>query len=46
MQNLLKAYTTYTPRKRQTEHDEAVKKYAPMVYRVVRQIAEIGRAHV
>lgn len=40
MQNLLRAYTTHTPRKRKTEHDEAVKQYAPMVYRVVRQVAE------
>ncbi|MEQ8278938.1 MAG: FliA/WhiG family RNA polymerase sigma factor [Deltaproteobacteria bacterium] len=40
MQNLLKAYTSHTPRGRTTKYDEDVKKYAPMVYRVVRQVAE------
>lgn len=40
MQNLLKAYTNPAPRTRRTESDEAVRKYAPMVYRVVRQVAE------
>lgn len=40
MQRLLKAYTNYVPRKSKSVHDEAVKKYAPMVYSVVRQVAE------
>lgn len=40
MQNLLKAYTKMSPRQSSTEHDEAVRKYAPTVYRVVRQVAE------
>jgi RNA polymerase sigma factor for flagellar operon FliA len=40
MQNLLKAYTKMSPRPSSSEHDEAVRKYAPTVYRVVRQVAE------
>lgn len=40
MQKLLKAYTTMSPRQASSEHDEAVRKYAPTVYRVVRQVAE------
>ncbi len=40
MQNLLKAYTSHSPRQRKTDNDDAVRKYAPMVYRVVRQVAE------
>ncbi len=40
MHQLLKAYTKMTPRHAHTEHDEAVRKYAPTVYRVVRQVAE------
>ncbi|NJK88856.1 MAG: sigma-70 family RNA polymerase sigma factor [Myxococcales bacterium] len=39
MQNLLKAYTTHQS-KDGNPTDEAVRKYAPMVYRVVRQVAE------
>lgn len=40
MHNLLKAYTKLSPRQGQSENDEAVRKYAPTVYRVVRQVAE------
>lgn len=40
MHNLLKAYTKMAPRQGHTENDEAVRKYAPTVYRVVRQVAE------
>lgn len=40
MHNLLKAYTQNTNRTSKNEMDEAVRKYAPMVYRVVRQVAE------
>ena len=40
MQNLLKAYTSVSPIGRKTKNDDAVRKYAPMVYRVVRQVAE------
>ena len=40
MHNLLKAYTKMSPRQAQSEHDAAVRKYAPTVYRVVRQVAE------
>ena len=39
MQNLLRAYTNHKPREA-TETDEAIRKYAPVVYRVVRQVAE------
>lgn len=40
MQNLLKAYTQQSSTKRSDEKSEAVRRYAPMVYRVVRQVAE------
>jgi RNA polymerase sigma factor for flagellar operon FliA len=40
MNHLLRAYTTQLPRKQASETDEAVRKYAPMVYRVVRQVSE------
>lgn len=40
MHNLLRAYTRMSTRQGETEHDEAVRKYAPTVYRVVRQVAE------
>lgn len=40
MQNLLRAYTNPVQRRNASESDEAVRKYAPMVYRVVRQVAE------
>ena len=40
MQRLLKTYTSYTPKNSKSVHDEAVRKYAPMVYSVVRQVAE------
>lgn len=40
MHNLLKAYTRMSPRQGETPNDEAVRKYAPTVYRVVRQVAE------
>ncbi len=40
MQRLLKTYTNHVPRKNKSVHDEAVRKYAPMVYSVVRQVAE------
>lgn len=40
MHNLLRAYTRMSARQGETEHDEAVRKYAPTVYRVVRQVAE------
>ncbi|HJL41564.1 MAG TPA: RNA polymerase sigma factor FliA [Myxococcales bacterium LLY-WYZ-16_1] len=40
MQNLLKAYTQQSSRQPRNETDEAVRKYAPIVYRVVRQVAE------
>ncbi len=39
MQNLLKSYTS-GPKQGRTEMDEAVRKYAPMVLRVVRQVSE------
>ena len=39
MQNLLKAYTRQTSQRGNDSNDEAVRKYAPMVYRVVRQVA-------
>lgn len=39
MQNLLRAYTQQSSR-RNSEMDEAVRKYAPVVYRVVRQVSE------
>jgi len=39
MHNLLKAYTNHNPREA-TETDDAIRKYAPVVYRVVRQVAE------
>lgn len=40
MQTLLKAYTKQSPRKSIDPKEEAVRRYAPMVYRVVRQVAE------
>jgi RNA polymerase sigma factor for flagellar operon FliA len=40
MQHLLKAYTQQSSRSEKNEMDEAVRKYAPVVYRVVRQVAE------
>ena len=40
MQNLLKTYTRMTARQCKSENDDAVRRYAPMVYRVVRQVAE------
>jgi RNA polymerase sigma factor for flagellar operon FliA len=40
MSQLLRTYTTQLPRRGASEADEAVRKYAPMVYRVVRQVAE------
>ncbi|MEL6189921.1 MAG: RNA polymerase sigma factor FliA [Myxococcota bacterium] len=40
MHNFLKAYTRMSPGQAQSENDEAVRKYAPVVYRVVRQVAE------
>lgn len=39
MQNLLRAYTQQSNR-HNNETDEAVRKYAPVVYRVVRQVSE------
>ncbi|MEM1026240.1 MAG: FliA/WhiG family RNA polymerase sigma factor [Myxococcota bacterium] len=39
MQNLLRAYTQQSSR-HNNEMDEAVRKYAPVVYRVVRQVSE------
>jgi RNA polymerase sigma factor FliA len=39
MQNLLRAYTQQSNR-HNNEMDEAVRKYAPVVYRVVRQVSE------
>ncbi len=40
MQRLLKTYTTHSNRRKKSANDEAVRKYAPMVYSVVRQVAE------
>lgn len=40
MHNLLKAYTNPSVKGRGDENEEAVRKYAPVVYRVVRQVAE------
>lgn len=40
MQHILKAYTQGSSRRGQGKQDEAVRKYAPIVYRVVRQVAE------
>lgn len=40
MQNLLKAYTAHTSKAKESETDAAVREYAPIVYRVVRQVSE------
>ncbi|MGF1510190.1 MAG: sigma-70 family RNA polymerase sigma factor [Myxococcota bacterium] len=40
MQYIMKAYAQQTSRTPQSKTDEAVRKYAPVVYRVVRQVSE------